>query len=126
MSLTDLIRVEKAFEKEQRKAAKALVALIDERLKILRKVVPGAEYNDSMGSQSLYDRNAGDQRVDAVYEAFSNVEENRGPRTAESQGEPLEEWQEKARILTEQYGHLIKEIIEIGEYLTETVHHTYS
>ena len=125
MALRDLERVEKAFEKEQRKAAKALVGLIDERMKVLRRIVPGAEYNDAMGSQSLSDRDAGDQRVDAMYEAFSNVEENREPRRPQP-GEPLEEWQEKALILTEQYGHLIKEILDIGEFLNNVVHHTYS
>lgn len=125
MALSDLNRIEADFDKERAAAAKKLRALINKRLALLKKVIPGAVYIDAMGTQSVYDKNA-DPREDALVEATDNIQSRRQPRTEESWGEPLPEYLLKATILTNEYADIINEIFEIGEYLNETVRDNYS
>lgn len=125
MALSDFKKIEDDFDEERAAAAKKLRVLINKRLALLKKVVPGAVYNDAMGSQSVYDENA-DPREDALVEATDNIQSRRQPRTEESWGEPLPEYLLKATILTNEYAHVITEILEIGDYLNETVRDVYS
>jgi hypothetical protein len=125
VGLSDFEKVEAKFDKDRSRARNELVALIDKRLAVLRKVVPGAEYNDAMGSQSLSDKNA-DQREDGLYKATDNVLERHAPQTEETYGEPLPEYLVMAKLLTEEYADVIREIFEIGTHLTDVVGGTYS
>ena len=119
MALSDLKKIEERFEEEREETAKKLSALINKRLAILRKIVPGTEYIDAMGSQHLFDKNAADQREDAAYKAMEVILEGSRIPTEEEWGEPLPEHFQKAKILSEEHEETIREIFAIGEYISE-------
>lgn len=124
--MEDLEFIQSKFEKARDEVTSKLAALIDKRLAVLRKIVPGASYTDAMGSNHLFDSDSESQRDDPVYLAMELVlDPRRRPATEEDYGEPLPDFEKKAALLFERHADIIREILEIGEYLSNEVGGAY-
>lgn len=125
MALTDLKIISEDFDAERERVAKKVVAMIDKRLAILKKIVPGVTYIDGMGTSFLKDNDAS-RDEDPAYLAMDVVLEGKSISTEEQWGEPLPEYMVKAKMLAEKHSDVITEIFDIGNYLTDTLGYTYS
>ena len=123
--MKDFEAAQRQFEKDREKTSARLSALIDKRLAILRKIVPGASYTDDMGSNHLFDEGSGSVKEDPVYIAMEYATGLSRPRTEEYYGGPLPEFEKVAQVLFDRHADVIREILEIGEYLSDEVRGAY-
>lgn len=126
MGMSDFNSVEREFQAKCKATASKLIALIDKRLAVIRRMVPGAAFGDAMGTSFLYVEGLRDNQKDPLYIAQEFANEEKRPMSAEEWGEPLPPYLVLAEKVYNRHANEILEILKIAEYLYDTVGYTYS